>query len=68
MSLRPDYPSARFACLHRARRDAQGGPLTFHVSPLTNPHPLTSHQSLLTFHGRASGLPVRFQYLFLAFA
>ena len=27
---------------------------TFHLSPI--PHPLTNHQSLLTSHGRASGL------------
>jgi hypothetical protein len=47
---------------------AQGGPLTFHFSPVTNPQPLTSHQSLLTNHGRGSGLAVCFQDLFLAFS
>ena len=60
MSLRSDYQSritfdALNACLYRACRDAQGGPLTLHFSPFTNPPPLTSHQSLLTSHGRASG-------------
>ena len=38
---------------------AQGGPLTFHQSP---------NLSLLANHGRASGLAVRFEDLFLAFS
>src|ERR1700739_4572088 len=29
--------STRFACLYRACRDAQGGPLTFHLSPIPCP-------------------------------
>jgi hypothetical protein len=36
---------------------------TFHLSLFTNP--LLSHQSLLTSHGRDSGLAVRLQDLFL---
>jgi len=54
MSLRSDYQSrithsTRFACSGRASHLS----LT-HLSPI--PQPLTSHQSLLTNHGRASGL------------
>jgi hypothetical protein len=48
------------ACLYRACRDAQGGPLTFHFSPFTNPPP--SH-----FSRPRCGPAVRFQDLFLAF-
>jgi hypothetical protein len=49
------------ACLHRARRDAQGVLFTFHRSPpLLTSHfsLLTNHVPLITSHGRASGLAV----------
>ena len=36
------------ACLYRACRDAQGGPLVFHFSPFTNPPP--SHCSPIIYH------------------
>jgi hypothetical protein len=43
-------------------------PVTFHLSLSPSAPPLTSHQSLLTSHGRDSGQAVRFQDLFLAFS
>jgi hypothetical protein len=42
------HPSTPNACLHRARRDAQGGPLIFHFSPIPFLSLLTNHFSPLT--------------------